>query len=64
MNSIAIRLIVFTCVFGGVLFGMFLRGVLPEHHLSADSKDTVRIGMNLWASFASPTYGSRGRSYL
>jgi Protein of unknown function (DUF4239) len=47
MNSIAIRLIVFACVFGGALFGMFLRGVLPEKHLSADSKDTVRIGMSL-----------------
>jgi hypothetical protein len=47
MNSIAIRLIVFTCVFGGALFGMFLRRVLPEEHLSADSKDTVRIGMGL-----------------
>src|ERR1700678_3735507 len=47
MNPIAIRLIVFACVFGGALFGMFLRGVLPEDHLSADSKDTIRIGMSL-----------------
>jgi hypothetical protein len=47
MNSIAIRLIVFACIFGSALVGMFLRGVLPEHHLSADSKDTVRIGMGL-----------------
>jgi hypothetical protein len=47
MNSIAIRLIVFACVFGGALFGMFLRSVLPEHQLSADSKDTVRLGMGL-----------------
>jgi hypothetical protein len=47
MNSIAIRLLVFACVFGGALVGMFLRGVLPETHLSADLKDTVRIGMSL-----------------
>ena len=47
MNSIAIRLIVFACVFGGALVGMFLRGVLAEHQLSADSKDTVRMGMGL-----------------
>jgi len=47
INSIAIRLIVFACVFGGALFGMFLRRVLPEHQLSADSKDTVRMGMGL-----------------
>src|SRR6266404_610656 len=47
MNSIAIGLIVFACVFGGALFGMFLRARLPEQHLSADSKDTVRLGMGL-----------------
>jgi hypothetical protein len=47
INPIAIRLIVFACVFGGALFGMFLRSVLPENHLSADSKDTVRLGMGL-----------------
>jgi hypothetical protein len=47
MNFIAIRLIVLACVFGGALFGMFLRGVLPQQHLSADSKDTVRLGTGL-----------------
>ena len=47
MNFIAIRLIVLACVFGAALFGMFLRGVLPEQHLSADSKDTVRLGTGL-----------------
>jgi len=57
MNSIAIRLIVFACVFGGALFGMLLRGVLPEHHLSADSKDTVRIGMGLIATLAALVLG-------
>ena len=57
MNSIAIRLIVFACVFGGALFGMFLRGVLPEHQLSADSKDTVRIGMSLIATLTALVLG-------
>jgi len=47
MNFIVIRLIVFACVFGGALFGMFLRAVLPEDHLSGDSKDTVRMGIGL-----------------
>jgi hypothetical protein len=47
MNSIAIGLIVFACVFGGALFGMFLRARLPEQHLSGDSKDIVRLGMGL-----------------
>ena len=26
------------------LLGMFLRAVLPERHLSADSKETIRLG--------------------
>jgi hypothetical protein len=57
MNYIAIRLIVFACVFGSALFGMFLRGVLPEQHLSADSKDTVRLGMGMVATMAALVLG-------
>ncbi len=57
MNYIAIRLIVFACVFGGALFGMLLRGVLPEQHLSADSKDTVRLGMGLIGTMAALVLG-------
>src|SRR5260221_14053458 len=47
MDDDANRLSLFGVLFGGALFGMFLRGVLPERHLSADSKDTVRLGMGL-----------------
>jgi Protein of unknown function (DUF4239) len=57
MNSVAIRLIVFACVFGGALLGMFLRRVLPEQHLSADSKDTVRLGMGLIGTLAALVLG-------
>lgn len=41
MSSITITLIVFACVLGGALLGLFLRTVLPEDHLSRDSKDLV-----------------------
>jgi len=41
MTSMAISLIVFACVLGGALLGLFLRTVLPEDHLSRDSKDLV-----------------------
>ena len=44
--------IVFACVFGGALLGMFLRTALPEHHLSTDSKDVVKLGMGLLATMA------------
>jgi hypothetical protein len=57
MNAIAIRLIVFGCIFGGALLGMFLRTVLPERHLSDDSKDTVRLGIGLVGTMAALVLG-------
>jgi len=57
MNSIAIRLIVFVCVFGAALLGLFLHRVLPQDHLSADSKDTVRLGMGMIATMAALVLG-------
>jgi hypothetical protein len=57
MNSIVIRLIVFVCVFGAALLGLFLRRVLPQEHLSADSKDTVRLGMGMIATMAALVLG-------
>jgi hypothetical protein len=57
MSSIAISLIVFICVFGGALLGIFLRGVLPPHHLSAGSKDIVRLGMGLVGTMAALVLG-------
>ena len=57
MNSNAIRLIVFACIFGAALFGIFLRTVLPEQHLSADSKDTVRLGIGVIATMAALVLG-------
>ena len=57
MSSIAIALIVFGCVFGGALLGTFLRTVLPEHHLSAESKNIVELGMGLVATMAALVLG-------
>jgi hypothetical protein len=47
MSSLAISGIIFGCVFGGTLLGMVLRAVLPEQHLSTESKDVVKLGMGL-----------------
>jgi len=44
MSNTAISLVVFAFAFGGALLGFFLRTVLPQHHLSAESKDIVRVG--------------------
>jgi hypothetical protein len=47
MSSISISCIVFACIFAGTLLGMILRAFLPEHHLSAESRDVVKLGMGL-----------------
>jgi hypothetical protein len=47
MSSLAISGIVLACVFGGTLLGMVVRAVLPEQHLSPESKDVVKLGMGL-----------------
>jgi hypothetical protein len=47
MSSLAISGIIFACIFGGTLVGMALRAVLPEQHLSSESKDVVKLGMGL-----------------
>ncbi len=52
MSSVAISSVVFACIFGGALLGMFLRAVLPERHLSPDSKDLVKLGMGLIATMS------------
>jgi len=47
MTPLAISGIVFACVCAGALLGMLLRDRLPEHHLSAESKDVVKLTMGL-----------------
>jgi hypothetical protein len=43
---------VFALVFGSALLAMFVRNALPEHHLSADSKDVVKLGIALIATMS------------
>jgi len=57
MSSVTISLIVFACVFGGALLGIFLHTVLPQHHLSADTKDVVKLGMGLVGTMAALVLG-------
>jgi len=57
MNSLVVSLIVFACVFGGALCGMLLRVALPQHHLSDDSKDVVKLGMGLVATMSALVLG-------
>ena len=57
MSETAVSFIAFACVLGGALLGMFLRASLPEHHLSADSKDFMKLGMGLIATMAALVLG-------
>jgi hypothetical protein len=52
VSPIAVGCIVLACVFGGALLGMALHTILPEHHLSADSKDVIKLGMGLIATMS------------
>jgi Protein of unknown function (DUF4239) len=54
MNYVAIRMIVLACVFGGALFGMFLRG---------DAKDTVRLGIGLIGTMTALVLGPSAKSF-
>src|SRR5207244_11023810 len=43
MSSLTIGLISAACIFGGALLGLLLQGLLPQHHLRDNSKDTVKV---------------------
>jgi hypothetical protein len=57
VDSLTIAGIVFGCAFGGALFGIALRRVLPEPHLSSESKDVVKMGTGLLATLAALVLG-------
>ena len=43
LSSLTIGLISAACIFGGALLGLLLQGLLPQHHLRDNSKDTVKV---------------------
>jgi len=57
MSSVGTGIIVLVCVFGGALLGMFLRTVLPKHHLESETKDVVKLGMGLVGTMAALILG-------
>jgi hypothetical protein len=44
VSELTISLIAFACIFTGTMLGMIVRNILPEHHLSDESKDAVKMG--------------------
>jgi hypothetical protein len=57
MSSLSLSLVVFACIFGGALVGMFLRASLPDHHLSAESREVIKLGMGLVGTMAALVLG-------
>ena len=57
MSDNAIGLIVLACIFGASLLGMLMRPALSQHHLSADTKDSVKLGMGLVGTMAALILG-------
>jgi hypothetical protein len=57
MISIIIGLITFVCTFCGALLGMYLRNVLPDHHLQDDSKDAMKAGIAIVATLSALVLG-------
>jgi Protein of unknown function (DUF4239) len=52
VSPIDVGCIVMACVFGGALLGMAIHTRLPEHHLTPDSKDVIKLGMGLIATMS------------
>ena len=57
MTSTTTGLCVFACVFGAAVAAMLVRNALPKHHLSADTKDLVKLAMGLVATMAALVLG-------
>src|SRR3954447_5992440 len=57
MNTTLTALIVFGCLVGAILFGRSLRRLLPEDHLTADSRDTIKLAMGLVATMTALVLG-------
>jgi Protein of unknown function (DUF4239) len=57
MNAAVIGLLAFAGILGATLLGLRLRAALPDHHLSAETKDTVRVGMGLVATMTALLLG-------
>lgn len=57
MSAIAVSGIVFAVILGGTVLGMLLRSRLPEHHLSTESKEVIRLATALVATLSALVLG-------
>ncbi len=57
MNAATASILVATCVFGGGLAGLNLHRLLPEHHLTKDTQDVIRLSTGMLSVLASLVLG-------
>jgi hypothetical protein len=57
MSSLSISVMIFACVLGGSVLGMFLRARMPREHLSAESRDVVKLSMGIIATMTAIVLG-------
>jgi uncharacterized membrane protein len=57
LASVAIAVLTFALLFCGAMLGMVFGRALPEHHLSTDSKDVMKLGMGLVATISALVLG-------
>ena len=57
MNAVAISLAAFACCVCGMYIGMAIRRLLPDHHLTTDSREIVKISAGLVATMTALVLG-------
>lgn len=57
MNPLLIGSLVFVVIFGAAMLALLLGVVLPKHHMSGETKDTVKLAMGLVATMTALVLG-------
>ena len=57
VEPVQVSAIIFFGIFGGAVPGMWLRGVLPQHHLDTETKDLIKLGVALIGTMSAMLLG-------
>jgi hypothetical protein len=58
MSPTVIALIVFGCLIAAVLVGRAIRNLLPDEHVTSDSRDAIKLAMGLVATMSALVLGA------
>ena len=57
VDAVVAGMVVFASAFGGAVLGMWLRARVPGHHVDADSRDTIKLGVGFIATMTALVLG-------